>query len=209
MEPWWEGTPQPGPDPQQLLDTPSPAPGPQPRAHVSVTHLAAGVAVVAPQGEGEIAAAVHAHHDVRDGHEGWGPLPQADPQPLPHLEQRSQAGSGVRRPAGPEPPVLWGGGVCVYGRGGLDSTLQRPPRPRPAASRAPTSVRNRGEDAVVPWWEEMPILAGARGRRDARSPPRCAGRRPAPGPCSPRAGPGSRSCATHPSLRRSCGHKPD
>lgn len=142
LEPWWEGTPQPGPDPQQLLDTPSPAPGPQPRAQVSVTHLAAGVAVVAPQGEGEIAAAVHAHHDVRDGHEGRGPLPQADPQPLPHLEQRSQAGSGVRRPAGPEPPVLWGGGVCVYGRGGLDSTLQRPPRPRPAASRAPTSVRN-------------------------------------------------------------------
>ena len=106
LEPWWEGTPQPGPDLQQLLDAPSPGPGPQPRAQVSVTHLATGVAVVAPQGEGEIAAAVHAHHDVRDGHEGRGPLPQADPQPLPYLEQRSQAGSGVRRPAGPEPPVL-------------------------------------------------------------------------------------------------------
>lgn len=81
-------------------------PSPQPRAHISMPHLAAGVAVVAPQGEGEIAAAVHAHHDVRDGNEGRGPLPQADPQPLPYLEQRSQAGSGVRRPAGPARPFL-------------------------------------------------------------------------------------------------------
>ena len=76
------------------------------RARVSVPHLAAGVAVVAPQGEGEIAAAVHAHHDMRDRHQGRGPLPQADPQPLPYLEQRSQAGSGVRRPAGPAPRFL-------------------------------------------------------------------------------------------------------
>lgn len=95
-----------GPTCSSCWTPPPPAPGPQPRAHVSVTHLAAGVAVVTPQGEGEIAAAVHAHHDVRDWHEGRGPLPQADPQPLPYLEQRSQAGSGVRRPAGPEPPFL-------------------------------------------------------------------------------------------------------
>lgn len=40
-----------------------------------------------PQGEGEVTAAVHAHHNVCDRHQSWGSLPQADPQPLPYLEQ--------------------------------------------------------------------------------------------------------------------------
>lgn len=52
------------------------------------THLATGMAVMTSQGEGEVAAAVHAHHNMCDRHQRGGPLPQADPKPLPYLEQR-------------------------------------------------------------------------------------------------------------------------
>jgi hypothetical protein len=41
----------------------------------TVTYLATGMAVMAPQGERKVTATVHAHHDMCDGHQGWGPLP--------------------------------------------------------------------------------------------------------------------------------------
>lgn len=44
-----------------------------------------------PQGEGEVAAAVHAHHNMCDRHQSGGSLPQADPQPLSYLEQQNGA----------------------------------------------------------------------------------------------------------------------
>lgn len=56
-----------------------------------ITHLATGVAVMTPQGEGEVAAAVHAHHNMCDGHQSGGSLPQADPQPLTYLEPQNGA----------------------------------------------------------------------------------------------------------------------
>lgn len=75
------------------------------------THLATGVTVMTSQGEREVAAAVHAHHNVCDRHQRGGPLPQADPQPLSYLEQRNGVSSVVRRPAGWEPPFLYE--VCM------------------------------------------------------------------------------------------------
>lgn len=52
------------------------------------------MAVVAPHGEREVTAAVHAHHGMSDRHQGGEPLPEADPQPLPDLRQSA---STVRR----------------------------------------------------------------------------------------------------------------
>lgn len=78
-----------------------------------VTHLATGMAVMTSQGEGEVAATVHAHHNVCDRHQCGGPLPQADPQPLPYLEQRNGVSSVVRKPARSEPPFLYEVCMCV------------------------------------------------------------------------------------------------
>lgn len=63
----------------------------------STTHLATGVAVVAPHGEREVASAVHAHHGMRDRYQRGEPLPEADPQPLPDLWQPATT---VRREPG-------------------------------------------------------------------------------------------------------------
>lgn len=77
---------------QEHVPIPSPStPSPQ-----SVTHLAAGMAVVAPHGEGEVTAAVHAHHGMSDRHQGGEPLTEADPQPFPDLRQPATT---VRREA--------------------------------------------------------------------------------------------------------------
>lgn len=64
-----------------------PLPSPSTASPQSVTHLAAGMAVVAPHGEREVTAAVHAHHGMSDRHQGGEPLTEADPQPLPDLRQ--------------------------------------------------------------------------------------------------------------------------
>lgn len=62
-------------------------PFPNTPSPLSVTHLATGMAVVAPHGEREVTAAVHAHHGMCDRHQGGEPLSEADPQPLPDLWQ--------------------------------------------------------------------------------------------------------------------------
>lgn len=110
--------PYPGPNTQWLLDAPESPPHATPMHTLHpdrVTHLATGMAVMTPQGEGEVTAAVHAHHNVRDGHQGGGPLPQADPQPLAHLEQRIWVSSVARRLARWAPSSLYG--VCMCGVG--------------------------------------------------------------------------------------------
>lgn len=127
-------TPHPEPDPQQLLERPH---SPAPRTHLHASPCRRAWQVVAPQGEGEIAA-VHAHHDVRgDGNEGRGPLPRLTPaSPVSRSNGvRRAAGSGDQQAGAPSCR-----GVCVYGGTELDSTFpSHPPPPQPQGA---TSVRN-------------------------------------------------------------------
>lgn len=112
-------------------------------------------------------------------------------------------------------------GVCVYGGAGWTPLQPPPPRSlqgadlgekwgqRGQALGCTGTALSRAAGRTQQCPPDGRRCSTSQGPREASSPPCCAGRRPAPGPCSPRGGPGSRSCATRPSPRRSCGHEPD